>query len=64
MTVQDLLLQEIPRTPEPVLTELYQYLQFLKSRQAEETFPGLALSHEALAKDWDTPEEDAAWANL
>ena len=24
----------------------------------------LALSQEALAKDWNTAEEDAAWANL
>jgi len=24
----------------------------------------LTLSQKALARDWDTPEEDAAWANL
>jgi antitoxin component of MazEF toxin-antitoxin module len=24
----------------------------------------LALSQKVLARDWDTPEEDAAWANL
>lgn len=64
MTVQELLLQEIRQTPEPVLNEVYRYLQYLKCRQSDEEFPGLALSQSALAKDWDTPEEDAAWANL
>jgi hypothetical protein len=27
-------------------------------------FNGLLLSETALAKDWNTPEEDAAWASL
>jgi len=30
-------------------------------RQISET---LALSQKALAREWDTPEENAAWANL
>ena len=25
---------------------------------------GILLSYSALAKEWDTPEEDAAWAHL
>ena len=25
---------------------------------------GILLSHSALAKEWNTPEEDAAWASL
>ena len=29
-----------------------------------EDFNGLLLSETALAKDWNTPEEDAAWASL
>jgi antitoxin component of MazEF toxin-antitoxin module len=32
-----------------------------KKREISET---LALSQKALARDWNTPEEDAAWANL
>ena len=32
-----------------------------KKREISET---LVLSQESLAKDWDTPEEDAAWVNL
>jgi hypothetical protein len=64
MTTQELLLREIPTTPEPILAEVYHYLQFLKSKQADDAFDGLAASHSALVKDWSTPEEDAAWANL
>ena len=32
--------------------------------EREESFNGLLLSESALAKDWNTPEEDAAWASL
>ena len=64
MTAQELLMQEILKTPEPILAEVYHFLQFLKSKQSEDRFDGLIASHSVLAKDWDTPEEDAAWANL
>lgn len=63
MSTQELLLQEIPSTPEPILAEVYHYLQYLKSKQ-DDQFNGLAASQSVLARDWDTPEEDAAWANL
>jgi hypothetical protein len=64
MTTQELLLKEIPTTPEPILAEVYHYLQYLKAQQEEDRFDGLAASHSVLVKDWNTPEEDAAWANL
>ena len=32
--------------------------------EGDEAFNGLLLSESALAKDWNTPEEDAAWASL
>ena len=32
--------------------------------ERDEFFNGLLLSESALAKDWNTPEEDAAWASL
>jgi hypothetical protein len=64
MTSRELLLREIPETPEPILRELYHYLQFLKAQPADDRFNGLAASESVLARDWNTPEEDAAWANL
>jgi hypothetical protein len=64
MTAQEMLLQEIPNTPEPILAEVYHYLRYLKTEKQDDRFNGLLASHSALAKDWDSPEEDAAWANL
>ena len=64
MTSRERLLQEIPATPEPILVEVYHYLQYLKGLPTKDHFNGLATSESVLAKDWNTPEEDAAWANL
>jgi hypothetical protein len=64
MTSRELLLREIPRTAEPILDEVYHYLKYLQSATSNDAFNGLAASESALAKDWNTPEEDAAWANL
>jgi hypothetical protein len=32
--------------------------------EMDECFNGLMLSETALARDWNTPEEDTAWASL
>jgi hypothetical protein len=32
--------------------------------ERDDAFNGLPLSESALAKDWNTPEEDAAWSSL
>ena len=56
--------QELARLPEPLQREVYDFARFLRARQDEEAFNGLRLSESALAKDWNTPEEDAAWASL
>ena len=64
MSAAELLQKEIGQTPEAILLEVYHYLKFLKARPSDEGFNGLILSESALSKDWDTPEEDRAWANL
>jgi len=50
--------------PEPLQREVYDFARFLRRKNEDESFNGLLLSESALAKDWDTPEEDAAWASL
>jgi hypothetical protein len=50
--------------PEPLQREVYDFARFLRHKNEDESFNGLLLSETALAKDWNTPEEDAAWANL
>jgi hypothetical protein len=44
--------------------EVYNFVRFLRLKREDESFNGLLLSETALAKDWNTPEEDAAWASL
>ena len=50
--------------PEPLQREVYDFARFLRLKNEDESFNGLLLSETALTKDWNTPEEDAAWANL
>ena len=64
MSTQELVIKEIATLPERLQREVYDFARFLKSKIPDEAFDGLLLSESALAKDWDTPEEDAAWSNL
>ena len=54
--------RELAQMPESLQKEVYDFASFL--RQKNEPFNGLLLSESALSRDWDTAEEDAAWANL
>jgi hypothetical protein len=63
MTLEELIRNEIANLPEPLKREVYDFARFLREKSDEE-FNGLFLSHSSLSKDWDTPEEDAAWENL
>lgn len=49
---------------EPLRREVYDFARFLRLKNEEESFNRLLLSESALAKDWNTPEEDEAWASL
>jgi hypothetical protein len=63
MTTKELIKQEIENLPEALQREVYDFARFLREK-SDARFNGLVLSESALRKDWDTPEEDAAWANL
>ena len=64
MSTSDLIQRELTNLPESLQREVYDFARFLRLKREEESFNGLLLSETALAKDWNTPEEDAAWANL
>jgi hypothetical protein len=64
MSTRELIDRELTQLPEPLQREVYDFARFLRCRAVEESFNGLVLSESALAKDWTTPEEDAAWASL
>ena len=63
MNTQELIKKEVANLPEDLQREVYDFARFLREK-SEAGFNGLLLSVSALRKDWDTPEEDAAWANL
>jgi hypothetical protein len=64
MSTQELINQEVEKLPEPLQREVYDFARSLRQRSEDESFNGVLLSESVLLKDWDTPEEDAAWANL
>ena len=64
MSTRELIETEVNKLPEPLQREVYDFARFLRLKAGEEKFNGLLLSETALAKEWNTPEEDAAWANL
>jgi len=55
--------KEIADLPEPLQREVFNFARSLRIKP-KDSFNGLLLSETALAKDWNTPEEDAAWASL
>jgi hypothetical protein len=64
MSTIELIQQELEGLPESLQREVYDFARFLKSKSDGESFNGLLASEAVLARDWNTPEEDAAWANL
>lgn len=64
MSTRELIEKEVTSLPESLQREVYDFARFLHKKNDEESFNGLLLSETALAKDWNTPEEDAAWASL
>lgn len=63
MTTRELIEREVASLPESLQREVFDFARFLRQRE-EESFNGLRVSESALAREWNTPEEDAAWANL
>ena len=64
MSTREMIDKEVSEMPEPLQREVYDFVRFLRLKTQDEAFDGLRLSESALAQDWNSPEEDAAWANL
>ncbi len=61
------LLEEIKSASEAVQREVFDFLVFLKSKEAarkEGREDVLPLAQTAWATDWNTPEEEEAWRDL
>jgi hypothetical protein len=63
MSKRELIDQELGRLSETDLDRLLDFLRALSDEHAEASVPALA-AESSLVKDWLSPEEDAAWANL
>jgi len=55
------IIREMELLPVEYLQEVADFIGYLKLKKIPET---MLLSEKSLAKYWDTPEEDEAWANL
>jgi hypothetical protein len=64
MSTRELIENELAGLPESLQREVYDFARFLRPQTEDESFNGMVLSESVLAKDWTTPEEDAAWASL
>jgi hypothetical protein len=64
MGTKELLLSEIEKSPEPLLTEVLDFIHFLKAKIVREKLEIAIMSESSLSKDWLKPEEDEAWQNL
>ena len=66
-TLTKTLLEEIKSAPEAVQREVFDFLVFLKNKEAarkEGREDVLPLAQTAWATDWNTPEEEEAWRDL
>jgi len=64
MTNHAVLLQEIETLPAACLSEVVDFVAWIKQRKLSQISETMLLSEATLSKEWDTPEEDEAWANL
>ena len=64
MSTKELLINEIEDVPEPLLSEVLDFVHFLKAKTIREKLDIAIMSESSLEKDWLKPEEDEAWQNL
>ena len=64
MADRAVLMKEIETLPATCLDELLDFVAWIKHRRVSQISETMLLSEASLAKDWDTPEEDEAWAGL
>jgi hypothetical protein len=57
--------EQLKRLPPDKLAAVLDFVEYLADKQGASTaFQTMLASEQILAKDWNTPEEDEAWAHL
>jgi len=64
MSKREDLIKELKTLSEPLIEEVWDFIQFLKSKDFTQKLETSLLSESSLAKDWLRPEEDEAWQDL
>ena len=64
MSTRELIDKEVASLPEDLQRKVHEFAMRLKQHARDESFNGAELSEPVLARDWNSPEEDAAWSNL
>ena len=64
MVNHTILLKEIETLPTSCLSEVIDFITWIKQRKLSQIPETMLLSETSLSKDWDTPEEDDAWSSL
>jgi len=57
-------MQEIETLPAACVSEVIDFITWIKQRKISKISETMLMSESSLSKDWDTPEEDKAWAIL
>ncbi|MBM4177051.1 MAG: DUF2281 domain-containing protein [Ignavibacteria bacterium] len=64
MTKKELLISEIEQIPESLLDDVFDFINYLKTKIVKEEIDTAIMSESLLSKDWLRPEEEKAWQNL
>jgi hypothetical protein len=64
MSAKEELINEIQDAPEPLISEVLDFIHFLKAKTLREKLDTAMMSESSLGKDWLDPEEDEAWQSL
>jgi len=58
---------KISALPEPMQQEVFDFIEFIQTKVARQAlqskYESALLSEQALATDWNRPEEDEAWSS-
>ena len=64
MTNHAVLMKEIETLPSSCVSEVIDFVAWIKQRKKSQIPETMLMSEAVLSKDWNTPEEDEAWAAL
>ena len=64
MASKAVLIQEIETLPATCVSEVIDFVTWIKQRKISQIPETMLMSEVSLSRDWDTPEEDEAWAAL